>query len=81
MKRYIKLYDGVKVNYDGEEFEVKVISELWDIFHWDIKNDPHAKEASLNVTRNLIAMGYCDLTPAMPEGHTLTVEIIPVKEA
>lgn len=78
--RHIKLYDGVRVNYDGEETTVKHINDLWEMFNWDIDNDESANNAALEVTRALIGMGYIDLTRAMPKGHTLTVEIIPVKE-
>ena len=79
-KRTIKLFEGVKVVYDGEETIVKSPAELWEMFNWDIKNDPEADAAASEVTRQLIGWGYIDMTPAMPNGHTLTVEIIPVKE-
>lgn len=73
----IKLYDGVIVKSDGEEIRLDHIADLWPLFKWDIKNDESAKAAALEVTRQLIAFGYVDMSAAIPKGHTLTVEIIP----
>lgn len=79
-KRYIKLFEALEVNYDGEIIRVNSFPELWDMFHWDIKNDESANNAALEVTRMIVATGYIDMTAAMPEGHTLTVSVIPVKD-
>ncbi len=79
MKKSIKIYDGVRVNYDHEITELDYICDLWEMFNWDIKNDPNAKECSVAITRELFCFGFVDLSP-MANGHLLTVEIIPVKD-
>lgn len=73
----IKLYDGVRIKTDGETYDVKYIADIWEMFGWDIENNPLEKEASLEITRCLIGLGFIDLTSSMPEGHTLTIEVIP----
>ena len=78
--RYIKIMDGVEVNYDGEIIRVERPSELWELFHWDVENDPDARAAASEVNRWLYATGYLDMTPTMPKGHTLTLRAIPVKD-
>ena len=73
----IKLYDGVIVKSDGKEIRLDYIADLWPLFKWDIENDESASAAALEVTRQLMAFGYVDMSAAIPKGHTLTVEIIP----
>jgi len=75
----IKIYEGVRVNYDHEITELNYICELWDMFGWDIKNDPQAKECADMITRDLLLFHYVDLTK-MANGKMLIVELIPPKD-
>lgn len=79
-KKTIKLYDGVRIKTDGQTYDVQYIADIWEMFDWDIENNPLEKEASLEITRSLIGFGFIDLTPSMPSGHTMTIEVIPCKE-
>lgn len=77
MSQSIKLYGGVKVITSDEIIKLKYIPDLWDMFKWDIKNDPMAKECSIEITRQLIGFGRCDLSQATQNGNTLIVELLP----
>ena len=81
--REFKIADGNKFTAtfpDGEK-EVLIMTgnaQLWELLKWDIDNDPSAKACADVIVRNLIGVGFADLTPLCPEGMTATVEIIPV---
>lgn len=79
MAKTIKLWDGWKVIYDGEETICKGPLEVWDMFNWDIENDPKANECALMVTREMFCFGHIDLSPLCP-GHKLTIDVIPCSD-
>lgn len=69
----IKLWDGWKVTYDGEETVCKSPPEVWELFKWDIDNDPNAKECADIITREIYCFGSIDISVMCP-GHTLTIK-------
>lgn len=76
----IKIWDGIRVTTATESEVVKSPSDLWDLFGWDIKNDPAAKECSLAITRELFCFGRVDLTE-MNNGKTLFLSVVPASES
>lgn len=74
MPKEIKLYDGVKVQYKGETKIYESPLELWQAFGWDIFNDENAHKCSLEITRNLVAFGYCELKDK--NGREIYIEFI-----
>ena len=78
-KKSIKIYDGIRVNYDHEISELKYICDLWDMFGWDTENDPQAKECASLITRELLCFGHIDLTE-LANGKLLLVEMLPPKD-
>ena len=79
MAKSIKVYDHLRVNHNHELITVESFPDLCDMFNWDIKDDPNAKECSLMITRELICFGFIDLSPMMQDGSILTVELIPAE--
>ena len=77
----IKIMDGLKVITDDKIIELKEggFPALWDLFGWDIENDPNAKECATIITRELFCFGQINLSH-MNNGKLLLVEVIPVKE-
>lgn len=78
MAKTIKTADGNKVTHGDEVIIMTGNAQLWELLKWDIDNDPSAKACADVIVRNLIGVGFADLTPLCPEGMTATVEIIPV---
>lgn len=76
----IKIYDGVRVIHDHEIVNLDHICDLWELFNWDVKNDPNAKECADIITRELICFGFMDLTKMTNSGKMLTVELLPPTE-
>ena len=74
------IFDGVKVITGKETIVVSGPTDLWNLFGWDIKNDPNAKECASMITRELFCFGKIDLT-AMYNGRKLMLEAIPAKES
>ena len=77
--RYIKLCDGFRLEYDGDNERFETLQEVFTAIHWDT-DDESTKEARSIVCREMFCFGYVDLTPCMPKGHTLVIRAIPVKE-
>ena len=80
MKKSIKIYDGIRVNHNHELTELKYLPDLWELFNWDIVNDPKAKECADIITRELLCFGYIDLSQMLTKGGLLTVEMLPPKD-
>lgn len=78
MARKIKIYDGVKITYKGEVSRVDYISDIWDLFGWDIENDDNAKQCADAITRHLIGFGWCEIPD--DNGRTISIDIIPVRD-
>ena len=76
MARTIKLWDGWRMTYDGEETICKTPPEVWEYLGWDIENDANASECASIITREVYCFGHMDLSQLCP-GHTLTVDVIP----
>lgn len=76
----IKLWDGIKVITEDETITVKMPVDLWELFGWDIENDPAAKECSIEITKHLLCFGKIDLTP-MNNGKLLYLVTIPATES
>lgn len=77
--REIKLCDGFRIEYDGENERFETLEEVFKAIHWDT-DDGSTKQAREIVWRELWCFGFVDLTPYMPKGHTLVIRAIPVKE-
>lgn len=75
----IKIWEGWRVYYDGKVTECKSPTEVWDLFGWDIENDPQAKKCATEITRQMYCFGHLDLTE-MAKGKSLILDVIPVKE-
>ena len=75
----IKLCDGFKITYNGESWDVANLSELWQAIKWD-NDDEETKKAREVVIRELFCFGCIDMTPAMPKGNALYIEVIPCKD-
>lgn len=75
----IKLWDGWKITYDGEETICSNPPEVWEFFGWDIENDSNADECAKIITKEIYCFGHMDLSKLCP-GHKLTIDVIPVKE-
>lgn len=72
MAKRIKLYDGVTVLCHGKATTLEYIPDLWDVLNVPNKDD------RLEITRNLIATGSCEL---LMKDHTKCyIQLIPAKE-
>lgn len=80
MANSIKIYGGVRVNHNHELTTLEYIPDLWDMFGWDIANDPKANECAHLITRELMCFGYIDLSAMLTNGGFLTVELLPVED-
>lgn len=78
MAKTIKIWDGIRVEHEGGVEIAKGPLDLWDIFGWDIENDPNAKECAQIITTHLFCFGEMDLT-AMNNGKLLKLAIIPAQ--
>lgn len=74
----IKLWDGIRVTTDTDSEIVESPVELWELFNWDIENDPNAKECAQLITRELFCFGHVDLSE-MNNGKTLYLSVVPAK--
>lgn len=79
MEKEIKICDGFRVIYDGEEIIMDTLSEVFEAIHWG-GDDPETQEARTIFVKNMWCFGYVDLTMAMPKGHTLIIHAIPCKD-
>ena len=77
MKKTIKLYDGVAVNFRGETKRYDYIPDLWEAWRWDIESDQKAKQCAEETTRQLFCMGECVIS--LPEG-TMLINLLPATE-
>lgn len=77
--RTIKLCDGFMLEYDGETERFESMADVFEAIHWN-SDDDDTREAREVVIREMFCFGYVDFTPAMPEGHTLTVRAIPCND-
>ena len=68
----IKLFDGFRLEYDGENERYETLEEVFKAIHWDT-DDESTKNAREIVYRDMFCFGYIDLTPCMPSGHTLFI--------
>lgn len=76
--REFKIADGNKLTYGDKVYIMTGNAQLWEALGWDIKNDPNARECADLIVRDLVCVGYADLSPLCPDGTRCTVEIIPV---
>lgn len=75
----IKLWNGWRVYYDGKVKVCESPVEVWEMFNWDIENDPKAKECATEITRQMMMFGHLDLTK-MAHGKSLVLDVIPVSD-
>lgn len=74
----IKIWDGVNVITENETIFCESPCDIWELFNWDIENDPNAKECSLEITRQLFCFHEIDLS-AMNHGKKLVLRVVPCK--
>lgn len=74
----IKLWDGVNVITEDETIFCEGARDIWELFKWDIDNDPMAKECATEITRQLFCFHECDLS-AMNNGKKLLLRVVPCK--
>ena len=74
MTKSLKIYDGIMMLYKGETQKIDSFPDLWKMFGWDIKNDPKAKECSLEIVRTLYCWG--DITLNDTKGCPMHLQII-----
>ena len=80
MTKSIKLYESVRVIHDHEVINLDHICDIWDLFNWDIENDPEAKTCADMVTRELVCFGFIDLSRMTNSGKMLTIELLPPED-
>lgn len=70
----IKLWNGWRVNHNGEVIECNSPLEVWELLGWDIENDKNASECATEITRQMFCFGFVDLSKMLTKKGTLTIE-------
>ena len=74
----IKIWDGVNVITENETIFCESPSAIWQLFGWDVENDPNARECATEINRQLFCFHEVDLT-AMNNGNKLLLRVVPCK--
>lgn len=78
--KHIKIWDGWKINHNGEETICESPKDVWEFFGWDIENDPNADGCASLITREMYCFGFIDISQMLTDGGTLTITAIPPTE-